>query len=46
LKIGLVAPYNGPNVRVGKKLKYNHEMAFGKIGRKIGEMLKLQKGAT
>lgn len=46
LKIGLVAPYTGPNARVGEEFKYIHEMAFGEIGWKIGELLKLHKGAT
>ncbi len=46
LKIGLIAPYTGPNARVGEEFKYIHEMAFGEIGWKIGELLKLHKGAT
>lgn len=29
LKVGLVAPYTGPNARVGEEFKYIHEMAFG-----------------
>jgi hypothetical protein len=46
LKIGLVAAYSRLNVRVGEEFKYIHNMTFGKIGWKIGELLKLDKGAT
>ncbi len=37
LKIGIVAPYTGPNARVGEELKDIHIMAFDKIGWKIGD---------
>lgn len=37
LKVGLVAPYTGPNARVGEEFKYIHEMAFGEIDWKIGD---------
>jgi branched-chain amino acid transport system substrate-binding protein len=31
LKIGLIAPYTGPNSRVGEELKDIHQMAFGEV---------------
>ena len=37
LKLGLVAPYTGPNARVGEEFKYIHEMAFGAKDWKIGD---------
>jgi branched-chain amino acid transport system substrate-binding protein len=37
LKLGLVAPYTGPNSRVGEELKYIHEMAFGSKNWMIGD---------
>jgi hypothetical protein len=46
LKIGLVAACSRLNVRVGEEFKYIHEIKFGEIGWKIGELLKLDKGAT
>jgi branched-chain amino acid transport system substrate-binding protein len=37
LKVGLVAPYTGPNARVGEEFKYIHEMAFGEVNWQIGD---------
>ena len=37
LKIGLIAPYTGPNALVGQEFKDIHEMAFGEINWKIGD---------
>lgn len=37
LKVGIVAPYTGPNARVGEELKDIHIMAFDAIGWKIGD---------
>jgi branched-chain amino acid transport system substrate-binding protein len=37
LKIGLIAPYTGPNARVGQEFKYIHETAFSEINWKIGD---------
>jgi len=37
LKVGLVAPYTGPNARVGEEFKYIHEMAFGENNWMIGD---------
>ena len=33
IKIGLIAPYTGPNSRVGDEMKAIHETAFGEINR-------------
>lgn len=37
LKLGIVAPFTGPNARVGEELKDIHAMAFDAIGWKIGD---------